>query len=63
MYKSIIIEHRQGGYEIQRGKTSFIDETINKFWSEGYELVSVTSFPYLVDAGRVSFLLVFKKRS
>lgn len=60
MYKIVTIDHREGGYDIQRGKTDKIEETINLWHKNGYELVSVTSYPYLVDAGRVSFMLVFK---
>lgn len=62
MYKTVFIEHGQGGYQIQRGQTQILEETINEWDKNGYELVSITPCPYLVDAGRCSFVLVFKSK-
>ena len=63
MYKTVFIEHAKGGYEIQCGKTQILDDTINKWNENGYELASITPCPYLVNAGRCGFILVFKSKN
>ena len=63
MYKTVFIEHRQGGYQMQCGQTQILEETINKWYENGYELVSITPCPYLVNAGKCSFVLVFKSKN
>lgn len=62
MYKSVFIDHRNGGYQIQAGNTEILDEIINKWDNEGYEFVSITPCPYLTSAERCSFVLVFKSK-
>ena len=62
MYKTVFIEHTKGGYEIQKGKINLLEDTINSWCNNGYELVSITPCPYLVDAGRCGFILVFKSK-
>ena len=63
MYKTVFIEHTKGGYEIQRGKTIILEDVINDWHNNGYEFVSITPCPYLVDAGRCGFILVFKSKN
>ena len=63
MYKTVFIEHVRGGYAIQNGQTQILEDTINKWGNEGYELVSITPCPYLVDAACCGFVLVFKSKN
>ena len=62
MYKTVFIEHGLGGCDIQRGNTKILEETISKFYNDGYELVTITSCPYLVNSARCSYVLVFKSK-
>ena len=61
MYKVVFIEHTHGGYDIQCGKIDRLAQTIKEEAEQGYELLTMTTCPYLVDSGRVGFVLVFKK--
>lgn len=62
MYKTVFIDHIKGGYDIQNGNTTILEDTINSWCNNGYELVCVTPCPYVVDAGRCGFILVFKEK-
>ena len=61
MYKVVYIGHREGGFEIQKGEISPLAKEIEKQAEQGYELLTMTTCPYLVNSGRVGFVLVFKK--
>lgn len=62
MYKTFFLDHRQGGYELQCGKTQKLEEIINLWDKNGYDFVSIAPCPYLVNASRLSYVLVFKQR-
>ena len=45
MYKTVFIEHRSVGYDIQTGKLDALEKTINESHNHGYELVCITPCP------------------
>lgn len=66
IYKSILIPNSSFGFDIQVGRTEGLqklDERINLFAENGWELVSITPCPCPMDFARVSFLILFKKET
>lgn len=64
IYKSMLIPNSVGGFDIQIGRTEGLqklDERINLFAENGWELVSITPCPCPMDFARVNFLILFKK--
>ncbi|MBQ8615813.1 MAG: DUF4177 domain-containing protein [Clostridia bacterium] len=61
MYKVVFIDRRDGAYEIQRGKIDKLAQVIKEQAEQGYELLTMTTCPPLMDAHYVNFVLVFKE--
>lgn len=61
MYKTVFIDHRNGGYEIQLGNLTKLESLINRWADNGWELVTITPAPYPIDASNLNYILVFKK--
>ena len=64
IYKSILIPNSPTGFDIQVGRTEGLqklDERINLFAENGWELVSITPCPCPMNVAKVSFLILFKK--
>ena len=62
MYKTVFIEHVKGGYDLQLGKTEVIDNLVNAWAANGWELVTITPCPYLIEAARMGYAVTLKKQ-
>lgn len=62
MYKTTFIEHRNGGFDIQTGKTEILDERINAWAANGWELVCITPCPYLTNPAKMGYAVTFKSK-
>ena len=64
MYKTIFLDHDKYGCEIQEGNVKCLENLLNEWYENGWELISIASAPYMtVNTGFYNYVLVLKKRS
>lgn len=64
MYKTVFLDHDEYGCEIQEGNVKRLENLLNEWYDNGWELVSIASAPCMVlDPGYYNYVLILKKRS
>ena len=61
MYKTIYLDHDKYGCDIQEGNVKHLENFLNEWYENGWELVNITCAPLMYSDDYCGYVVVLKK--